>query len=209
MKLILFDLDGTLLQSTKIILDVFESIIKSYFNVDLDDKTLTSFLGYTLWQTFEKYTDDQALIDEIVVEYRKQTEALIHERLESYPNALETINYYKGHNIKVGIVTSKINRVALSHLKLVGLDQAIDHIVGFDDCEVHKPNPEPLLKALKYFNVEAKDALYVGDHENDIIAARNAGIESCAVTYSNRLEEMLAEQPTYVIDDLSNLEDLI
>lgn len=209
MKLILFDLDGTLIQSTEIILDVFKLILKRYFDKEVDQKTLTSFLGRTLWQTFGDYTDDENLINEIVIDYRKESEALITKQLKSYPNALETIKYFKDNGILVGVVTSKINHVAMSHLKLVGLDQEIDHLVGYDDVTSHKPNPEPLLKALEYFNVEAKDAIYVGDHENDMKAAKNAGIERCAVTYSNRIEEMLAEQPEYVIDDLSNLKDLI
>jgi len=210
MKLILFDLDGTLIQSTKIILDVFELVFERYFpEVELDQKTLTSFLGKTLWQTFGDYTKDQDLINDIVVDYRKESEKLIKQELKSYPNALETIEYFKDNGVMVGVVTSKINHVAMSHLKLVGLDQAIDHLVGYDDVTVHKPNPEPLLKALEYFDVEPKDALYVGDHENDMKAAKNAGLACCAVTYSNRLEEMLAEQPEYVIDDLSNLKDLI
>ncbi len=209
MKLILFDLDGTLIQSTKIILDTFDSIIKRYFDIDLDEKTLTSFLGRTLWQIFGDYTDDQDLINEIVVNYRKETEALITTSLESYPNAYETMKYFKDNNVLVGVVTSKINQVAMSHLKLVGLDSLVDHLIGFDDCKSHKPNPEPLLKALEYFNIEPKDAIYVGDHENDMKAAKRAGIDGCAVAYSNRLEEMLAENPLYVIDDLSNLKDLI
>ncbi len=210
MKLILFDLDGTLIQSTKIILDVFVMMFEKYFkDVKLDEKTLTSFLGKTLWQTFGEYTDDELLIEEIVKDYRKNTEAMIEDNLESYPHALETVSYFKANNILVGVVTSKMNKVALSHLKLVGLDQSIDHLIGYDDVKEHKPNPEPILKALAYFDVEAKDAVYVGDHENDMKAAKAAGVACCAVTYSNRLEEMLLENPEYVIDDLENLKDLI
>ncbi len=210
MKLVLFDLDGTLIASTKIILDVFELIFERYFpEVELDQKTLTSFLGRTLWQTFGDYTDDQDLVEDIIKDYRKESEILIHRDLKSYPNALETINYLKDQGLKVGVVTSKINHVALSHMKLVGIDEAVDHLIGYDDVEKHKPNPEPLLKALAYFDVSADDAVYVGDHENDMRAAKAAGIAACAVTYSNRLNEMLAENPAYVIDDLSNLKDLV
>lgn len=210
MKLVLFDLDGTLIDSTGIILDVFRLIFKRYFkDVTLDEKTLTSFLGKTLWQTFGEYTSDQDLINDIIVDYRKESEFLIHKSLKSYPNAKETIEFFKENNILVGVVTSKINHVALSHLKLVGLDHLIDHLIGYDDVELHKPNPEPILKALEYFNVSPKDAIYVGDHENDMKAAKAAKVAACAVTYSNRLAEMLAEDPEYVIDDLSNLEDII
>ncbi|MFA6801330.1 MAG: HAD-IA family hydrolase [Acholeplasmataceae bacterium] len=210
MKLILFDLDGTLIKSTKIILDVFKIVFDKYLkDVMLDEKTLSNFLGQTLWKTFGTYTDDQALIDQMVIDYRKYSETLIDDQLESYPHALETIRYLKSQGLLVGVVTSKTNHVALSHLKLVGLDQEIDHLIGYNDVTEYKPHPESILKALEYFNVEAKDAVYVGDHENDMKAAKRAHVTCCAVTYSNRLEEMLLENPEYVIDDLSNLMDLI
>jgi HAD superfamily hydrolase (TIGR01549 family) len=210
MKLILFDLDGTLIQSTDIILSVFEQMISKYFpKVELEQKTLTSFLGQTLHQTFGMYTSDANLIEDIIKDYREQTELELHKGLKSYPHAKETIAYFRSKNISVGVVTSKMNKVANSHLKLVGLDHLIDHLVGHDDVINHKPHKEPIEKALAYFDVEPEDAIYVGDHENDIISAKNANVLTCAVTYSNRLSEMLAEQPTYVIDDLENLKDLI
>ncbi|QWB96179.1 HAD-IA family hydrolase [Mycoplasmatota bacterium] len=210
MKLILFDLDGTLIQSTDIILSVFEQMIHKYFpKVELEQKTLTSFLGQTLQQTFGMYTSDDHLIEDIIKDYRIETEKALHQGLESYPHAKETIEYFRSKNILVGIVTSKMNQVALSHLKLVGLDHLIDHLVGHDDVKNHKPHAEPIEKALAYFDVKPEDAIYVGDHENDIKSAHHANVLSCAVTYSNRLSEMLMEKPTYVIDDLENLKDLI
>jgi HAD superfamily hydrolase (TIGR01509 family) len=209
MKLILFDLDGTLIQSTDIILSVFDQMIKKYFKIELDHKTLTSFLGQTLQQTFGMYTDQNDLIDEIIKDYRQQTEKAIKKDLKSYPHAKETLTHFKENDILIGIVTSKMNEVANSHLKLVGLDDLVDHLIGHDDVKNHKPHPEPIEKALAYFNVDPKDAIYVGDHENDIKSAHRANVLSCAVTYSNRLSEMLIEKPTYVIDDLENLKDLI
>jgi HAD superfamily hydrolase (TIGR01549 family) len=210
MKLILFDLDGTLIQSTEIILNVFDQMIKKYFPQEkLDHKTLTSFLGQTLQQTFGMYTSDPQLIEEIIVDYREQTEKDLNKGIKSYPHAKETIEYFKSKDIYVGIVTSKMNKVAKSHLKLAGLDQVIDHLIGHDDVKNHKPHAEPIEKALAYFDVLPQDAIYVGDHENDIKSANNANVLACAVTYSNRLSEMLVEKPAYVIDDLENLKDLI
>jgi len=209
MKLILFDLDGTLIQSTEIILNVFRKVIKTYFNEDVENEKLTSFLGQTLHQTFGMYTDDLDLIEEVIKTYRQMTEKEISSSLKAYPYAKETCKYFLERGIHVGVVTSKMNEVALNHLKLAGLDDVIEHLIGYNDVVCHKPHPEPIEKALQHFNVDKADALYVGDHENDIKAAKNAGILSCAVTYSNRLKEMLLENPTYVIDELINLTDLV
>ncbi len=210
MKLVLFDLDGTLIRSTGIILEVFKMTFKRYFpDVELTEEKVTSFLGTTLWQTFGEYTDDDALIEEIITYYRMASEALLEKELEAYPNAHETIKYLKDQGCKVGVVTSKINKVASHHLDITKLSNLIDGLIGYDDVEKHKPHPDPLLKALEVFDTKASDAIYVGDHENDMIAAKRAGMTSCAVTYSYRLQQMLNEFPDFVIDDLSNLKDII
>lgn len=210
MKLVLFDLDGTLIRSTGIIMEVFNMTFQKYFpDVILTDDQLTGFLGTTLWQTFGQYTNDEDLIDEIIRYYREETEKLLEHELDAYPNAHDTIKYLKQHGCQVGVVTSKINQVAMHHLEITALAPLIDGLIGFDDVTKHKPDPEPLLKALALFNVEAKDAIYIGDHENDMKAAKKAGLTACAVTYSYRLQHMLNEFPDYVIDDLENLKDII
>ncbi|MFA5470702.1 MAG: HAD-IIIA family hydrolase [Acholeplasmataceae bacterium] len=210
MKTILFDLDGTLIQTPKIILDAFKLTFKTYLpDVDLNDSELSNFLGQTLWQTFGYYTDDEKLVDEMINAYRKTSNEMIEMGLMPYPNAKQTIEYLKKQGCKIGIVTSKMKDVASYHLKLTNLFEDVDVIIGYEDAENHKPHPDPILKALALLDAKKADTIYIGDHENDIKAAKKAGIESCAVTYSLRLKEMLAEQPEYVIDDLSNLEDIV
>lgn len=210
MKTILFDLDGTLIQTPTIILEAFKQTFKTHLKeVKLSEKELSNFLGQTLWQTFGFYTDDKDLVDEMVEHYRKVSNEMIEEGLKAYPNAKKTIGYLKRNGCKIGVVTSKLKDVAIYHLKLTNLFEDVDLIVGYDDVENHKPNPDPLLKAIELFGSKKEDTLYVGDHENDIKAAKKAGIESCAVTYSNRLHEMLLEQPEYVIDNLDNLTDIV
>ncbi|MFA7422777.1 MAG: HAD-IIIA family hydrolase [Acholeplasmataceae bacterium] len=210
MKTILFDLDGTLIQTPKIILDAFKLTFKTYLpDVDLNDSELSNFLGQTLWQTFGYYTDDEKLVDEMIKAYRKTSNEMIEMGLMPYPNAKQTIEYLKKQGCKIGIVTSKMKDVASYHLKLTNLFEDVDVIIGYEDAENHKPHPDPILKALALLDAKKADTIYIGDHENDIKAAKKAGIESCAVTYSLRLKEMLAEQPEYVIDDLSNLEDIV
>lgn len=210
MKTILFDLDGTLIQTPKIILDAFKQTFIKYFpDVVLEETELSNFLGQTLWKTFGAYSDDQQIIDAMVTYYRQISNEMIEMGVIAYPNAKQTIKYLKKQGCKIGIVTSKMKEVATYHLKLTDLYDDIDGIIGYEDVINHKPDPEPIYKALALFDAKKEETIYVGDHENDIKAAKKAGIESCAVTYSIRLKEMLFEQPEYVIDDLKNLEDLV
>ena len=209
-KTVLFDLDGTLIQTTKIIIDTFKITFKKYFpELELSEDEYTNFLGHTLFMTFGYYTDSPEKVDELVKFYRQVSDEMIEQGLESYPGARETILYLKKKKVKVGVVTSKMRHVAMHHLSLVGLDDLIEGIIGYEDVKDHKPAPEPIEKALTLFDAKKSQTIYVGDHENDIIAAKKAGILSCAVTYSDRLAHMLSYQPDFVIDDLENIKDLV
>lgn len=210
MKTILFDLDGTLIETTKIILDTFVETFEKFFpEVKLTETELTNLLGQTLFKTFEFYTDSQEKVDEIVKYYREVSNLKIEEGLKAYPYALETLMYLKKKKATVGVVTSKMRKVATYHLELTGLLPYIDGLIGYEDVLEHKPNPEPILKAIELFGAKKNQTIYIGDHENDIIAAKKAGISACAVTYSHRLNEMLKEMPDFVIDELKNLKDII
>lgn len=210
MKTILFDLDGTLIQSTDIILETFVITFKKFFpSMKLSEAELTNMLGHTLYTTFAFYTDSQDQVNEMVDYYRVISNQKIEEGLKPYPGAAETMAYLKKNGCKIGVVTSKKRHVATYHLELTGLLQYVDGLIGYEDSEEHKPDPEPLLKALKLFNAKPRTTIYIGDHENDMIAAKKAGISACAVTYSHRLYEMLMTQPEFVIDELINLKDIV
>ncbi len=210
MKTVLFDLDGTLIETTKIILDTFKITFAKYFpEVKLTENELTDLLGHTLFKTFEYYTDSKEKLDEIIQFYRVVSNEMIEKGLKAYPGAVETLQYIKKKGCTVGVVTSKMRHIATYHLELTGLLPYVDGIIGYEDTTEHKPSPEPIFKALKLFNAKPRSTVYIGDHENDITAAKKAGISSCAVTYSNRLSEMLSLQPEFVIDELLNLKDIV
>ena len=208
-KLVLFDLDGTLIQSTELIMEAFRVTFNAYFK-DVDvEPVLTNFLGQTLAETFGYYLKEDDDLDEIIAFYRKTSEALIQSEMVAYPNALDIMRYLKQHRIRIGVVTSKMNNVARQHLTLVGLNDYVEHLVGYEDVTHHKPDKEPLEKALTLFQMRSDEAIYIGDHENDIRSAKACGMMSCAVSYSHRLKEMLSYMPDYVIDDLLHIKDIV
>ncbi|MBN2268400.1 MAG: HAD-IA family hydrolase [Acholeplasmataceae bacterium] len=209
-KTFLFDLDGTLIQTPELILKTFKITFDKYFpEIKLSTDEESNLLGHTLFETFGNYTTDQNLIDEMVSFYRMTSESFIEKGLTSYEGALEILKHLKHKKKNIGVVTSKMIEVATHHLDLVGLLPYVDHLIGYESTKLHKPHPDPILKALEIFNAKNKETIYVGDHENDIKAAKAANIQSCAVTYSMRTKQMLFENPDFVIDELKNLKDLI
>lgn len=209
-KAILFDLDGTLIRTEEIIMAGFRHAISKYLPDTKINKTdETNFLGQTLDNSFKKYTKDESITKSLINTYKAYTKELIEKELKTHNNAENILKYLKSKNIKLGVVTSKANDTATNDLKIVNLLNYFDVIVGFDNVKNHKPDPESLLKAAEILNIDPKHMVYVGDHENDIIAANKAKMVSVGVTYSYRFKELLSENPVYVIDDLINLEDII
>ena len=208
-KTILFDLDGTLIDTIPVILDTFRMTFDHFLpEVELSDQEMTLFLGQTLFETFGFYVDEEK-VDEMVKYFREVSNLKIEEGLNAYPNAKEILAFLEKKNIAVGVVTSKMRHVASYHIELTGLTDYIDHLIGYEDTEKHKPNPDPLLKALDVFKGKKEQTIYIGDHENDMQAAKAAGMMCCAVTYSKRIREMLQTQPDFVVDDLIQIKDLI
>ena len=210
LKTFLFDLDGTLIASPELILRTFEITFKKYLpDITLNAKEKSDLLGHTLFETFNSYVFSKEKVDEMVAFYRETSEAFILKELKAYPGAEETLQALKKKKRKIGIVTSKMIDVAKRHLELTGLLSYVDHIIGYEDTQNHKPNPDPLLKAMEHLNSKPESTIYIGDHENDIKAAKAAKIQSCAVTYSLRTMEMLQENPEFVIDELKHIIDLM
>lgn len=209
-KTFLFDLDGTLIRSTDIIIDSLKEVFAKYFpTIKLSEKEFSAMLGQTLYQTFGYYADKDQDVEMIIEAYRAISDARFETGLEAYPQARDTMLYLKSKGCKIGIVTSKKRDVAQAHLRQTRLLDLVDALVAFEDVDKHKPDPEPILLALTTFQAKPEETVYIGDHENDIKAAKAAGVQACAVTYSKRLAEMLAEHPEFAIDELPHLKDLI
>ena len=209
-KTILFDLDGTLIQTTGIILSTFRETFSKFFpHLTISDEDMTVFLGQTLFTTFGFYADSEDQVNEIIKYYREESNKKIEKGLKAYPKAIETLSYFKKKGLSVGVVTSKMREIAIYHLDITGLLPFIDGLIGFEDSKEHKPSPEPILNALALFEANRESTIYIGDHENDMISAKKAGVLTCAVTYSHRVSALLAEQPDFVIDQLDQLKHLI
>ncbi|WP_162146846.1 prolipoprotein diacylglyceryl transferase [Acholeplasma granularum] len=205
-KAVLFDLDGTLLDTIDLIYKNIKETFKIHFpNKKLSDEELRSFVGPTLDVSFGWYEKDPEKITKMIDTYRNINEKNHHDGVDSYNNAELVLKTLKERNYKIGVVSSKINKFVRLGLEQNGLISYIDIIIGSDDSPVHKPDPLPLQMALEKLSVKASNAAYVGDHPNDIFAAQNANMMSIGVSYSIHYKELLGAKPDQVIDDLEKL----
>jgi len=108
--------------------------------------------------------------------------------------------------IAMAIVTSKTESTALRGLKLFNLDHYFSFIIGADQCQNHKPHPEPVFAALAKLQVEPEECLMVGDSSFDLISARHANVKTAAVRWSRvAWETILLEEPDYILGNMSDL----
>jgi phosphoglycolate phosphatase len=101
----------------------------------------------------------------------------------------------KGEGYKIGIASNGNKEIIISKLKSYGVDSVVDSIIGYEQVSMPKPSPEGLLKCLGELKVKPGNALYIGDMESDIRAAKAAGVKIIAVTYGYlKLKKDIDEQ---------------
>jgi len=205
---ILFDLDGTLLDSNDLILASFQHVLQSKLKKDIPREKLIFSFGRPLLEAMEEIAPGEG---ELLVNLYREFAQLHHdEMVKLFPEVFSTIEKLHTMGIKLGIVTSKIRQTALRGLELFKIDGFFDVVVAYEDTTIHKPKPDPMLFALEKLVVKAENALMVGDSPHDIVSAKAAGTMTAAVTWSCfPLEVLKATEPTYIINSMSELIKLV
>jgi len=180
-KAVLFDLDGTLIDSIPLIVASLRHAMSTVLAVDLSDEQLMRNIGTPLVKQMREFSPEHA--DELLRVYREHN-AIHHDTwVNEYPMTSETLLALKAMGYPVGVVTSKAGEGARRGLAVTGLDQYIDILVTCDDTDRHKPEPDPLYLAAERFGLKATECVYVGDSEFDMMAAKAAGAVSIAALW--------------------------
>lgn len=207
---VLFDLDGTLIDSIELILNSAKYAFRDRAgHVPSDAEWLTG-VGIPLATMFRRYALDDAEVEALIAKYREYQLAH-HDRLvKGYDQVVETVDMIRAAGHPVAIVTSKTGWLARRGLEHVGLAQHFDLIVGCDACEKHKPDPEPVFVALKQLGYEPEDAVFVGDSVHDVAAGNAAGVVTIAALWGPfTREDLAASRPRYFLDRIVDLPKLL
>jgi len=190
---ILFDLDGTLLNTNGLVLESLQYTIRKHLGIEADPGDLYKYFGRPLVTIMADISPEHA--EEMVMTYREYSAVRHDDLVTAFPQVTETIKHLKSTGIFTAVVTSKLRSLALRGLKLVGLEELFDTYVAFEDTQKHKPEPEPALKALEAMGIgefQKDGVIMVGDSPYDILCARNAGIRSAVVEWSLHPHHVLA-----------------
>lgn len=167
---LIFDLDGTILDSRNLIYQSFTYTFAKYRpDMVLTEDDLESFYGPTLYQTFSRFSDDEAEIEEMVKYYREFNVKNHDEMVKLFPQVKDTIKVLKRKGYHIALVTSKKNDLAKRALELFRIDDCFDIVVGFNEIKNPKPAPDGILYAMDYIKnlVEVKNNEFLKSIEND------------------------------------------
>jgi pyrophosphatase PpaX len=209
-RIVLFDLDGTLIDSGPIILASMQHAVRTVLDREITPEELATRVGGQ--GLVAQMTElSPAQVDELVEVYRQHNDPL-HEELEAFEGMMEVLPRLRAEGRTLGIVTSKRHRtVALAFDRFSWLREQFAVVVGHDDTERHKPDPDPVLAALEQLGADASEAAYVGDSPFDIQAAKAAGTFAVGVSWGgiHSDERLLAEEPDAFVHSPEELLDVL
>ncbi|MEH7012098.1 pyrophosphatase PpaX [Neobacillus niacini] len=201
---ILFDLDGTLIDTNELIISTYLHTLEKYYPGKYTREDVLPFLGPTLHEVFGAM--DPERVEEMVLEYRTYNLANHDILVKEFIGVMETIETLKKKGYKLAIVTTKREDVAFKGLRLMKLDSFFDVMVAYDHVKKVKPDPEPIFLALEKLESKPEEALMVGDNFHDVLAGKNAGTKTAGVSWTIKGREYLAKyEPDYMLENMTDL----
>jgi pyrophosphatase PpaX len=201
---LLFDLDGTLINTNDLIIASFQDTLDHYYPNKYGREDIVHFIGEPLETSFRRVDPDR--VEEMVTHYRTHNVAHHDALVTEYPHVKETMQAFADAGYQLGIVTTKRWDTVVMGLELTGLKPFFEVVVTIDDIKNPKPDPEPVQLALTQLNSLPENAIMVGDSPSDIESGRRAGTKTVGVAWSIKGEAMIREaNPDYVVDDMQDL----
>ncbi|MBE0416326.1 MAG: HAD-IA family hydrolase [Coriobacteriia bacterium] len=207
-RALLFDLDGTLIDTVALILSSFRHATNEVLGSPLPDEVLMRNVGVPLAVQMREFAPEHA--DELLRVYREHNSRIHDDMVAEYPGTRETLEELAGHGFPMGVVTSKGTPMTRRGLDAFGLGRFFEVVVTSDDVEIFKPEPHPLLRAAELIGVPAEECLYLGDSPHDMSAAIAAGSVSVAALWGAfDAEAVLEPGPEFALRAIGELPRLL
>lgn len=203
-RAILFDLDGTLIDSIELIVRSFLHTTTEHLGTPLPREAIIPTIGRSLTNELERIAPGSGA--ELLATYRTYMFANHDTYVTVYPGIFDLLAALHARGLPTGIITSKARISAAPSFERFLLDREMSVVVVEDDTERHKPHPDPLLHAAQLLDLSPASCWYVGDSTHDMIAARAAGMTGIAALWGpyaraelEPLADALAETPADVL----------
>ena len=207
---LLFDLDGTLVDSIELILSSFRYTFRQHVGEVPPDSKWIAGLGTPLFTQLKEFTQDDALARAMIATYRQYQLAHHDEFMRSYEGVTEAMAELRARGHTTAVVTSKMSDLAIRALDFTGLRGTIDVVIGMEDTQRHKPDPEPVRVALAKLGRAANEAVFLGDSPHDMASGNAAGVITVAAQWGPfSRQELDAAKPGYQVLRMAEFPALI
>lgn len=202
---VLFDLDGTVIDTNELIIESLQHVLEERLGIAAQRERLIPYMGLPLTDQFRELSglDDVSELEAAYRAYNMQR----HDKMVSlFPHVLHVVRSLHEHGVKLGVVTTKMRRSSERMLRTFELLPYMGAVVTMDDVVRAKPDPEPVLQALRLLGARAEETLMVGDSPADMVAGRSAGALTAAVEWSLKGPQALrAYKPDFMLRDMRDL----
>lgn len=198
LKTVLFDLDGTLINTIPLIRLSFEKVFAD-FGIPWENGEVLKTIGLPLREVAAHYAPGR--VEEFLQVYTEFQKTKYREFTRIYPGTIETLEVIKKKGCHTGVVTSKRKAPALEGMAITGIDGYVEVAVAVEDVSKPKPAPDPVFKALGLLGAQPENAIYAGDSWYDIQAGKQAGVTTIGVTWGMATREELSDyHPDFIVD---------
>jgi len=199
--ILLFDLDGTLIDSTEAILESFHYAFDFYNYKHPDDVSIKALIGHPLDYMFAHLGVEEERVWDFVAVYKEHYREISTQKTVLLPHAREAIELASSF-AKLGIVTTKTGKYSQILMEHFGLMDKFDVLIGREHVEHPKPHAEPIVKALEAFDTQDKEIWMIGDTQMDLIAAAAASVNAIAVLSGYESYDTLKKFTNVIFSDV-------
>lgn len=173
---ILFDVDGTLIDTEKTIIKSFQKTLSDTYGITPKAEELFYVLGIPGTKAVERYVHSEAESQKLLADWTENDHAMFHYS-KVFNDIEQALEQLQKQNIRLGIVTSRTDAEMQVVTDNFDIGKYFDIFITASKTKLHKPNPDPILKAMEILNLSPQETMYVGDSIYDFQCAKNAGIE--------------------------------
>ena len=207
---ILFDLDGTLVDSIELILSSFRHTMSTHLGRMPPDEEWLRTLGRPMRVQMGAFARSAAELEAMIRTYVAHNQANHEVLVRPFPGMSESVARLRQHGYRLAVVTSKLRQAALRELDTCGLDGMFEGVVSASDVERPKPDPQPVELGVETLEMTPGEVLFVGDSIFDLEAGRAADVDTAAALWGPFVREQLAPgEPDYWLEHIEELLDLL
>ena len=204
---IIFDIDGTLTSTNKLIFASFNHIAEKYLHKQFTDEEISAMFGPTEDVILKQWCPDN--YEEARKDYYDFYEQN-HSMAALYPGIIEILDILKGKNVLLSIYTGKGRDASVITLRKLKIYDYFDLIITGDEVKEHKPSPEGITLFLEKFSLPKDNVLMVGDSPADIKASRAAGVKVASVIWDAYAKKAVIKlNPDYIFNSVVELKEFL